>query len=104
MASGLVLALGALPVPAAENLATVPAGTIQRHEIAGTGGAPAETGRFHDQLWQRVARHYIEQNELDATAAEVDEVAAYHREFERRDRALSARKWEVHLASPIDIR
>lgn len=89
-----MLALGAAAAWGAEEVAVILGEEISRAEIAGPGGAPAELQRLHDLVWRRAARHYVEQNGLYATDAEVAEVNAYHREFERKDRAQRARKLE----------
>lgn len=88
------ITLGPLAARGAENVATVLGETIGQAEIAGAGGEPAALGRLLNLVWRRAARHYVEQNGLDATAEEVAELAAYHREFERKDRAQRARKLE----------
>ena len=88
------LAFGPLAAHGAENLATVLGEDISRADIAGPGSAPAELQRLLDLVWRRVSRHYVEQNGLQAEDEEVAEVAAYHREFERKDRAQRARKLE----------
>ena len=88
------ITLGPPAAHGAESVATVLGEAIGRAEVAGAGGEPAELGRLLDLVWRRVARHYVEQNGLDATTGEVAEVAAYHREFERKDRAQRARKLE----------
>jgi hypothetical protein len=88
------LVIGTAAARGSEEVAVVLGEGIVRADFAGAGGAPEELQRFHDLVWGRAARHYVEQNGLDATAGEVAELAAYHREFERRDRAQRARKLE----------
>jgi len=88
------LLFGAPAVRGAEDVATLLGERISRTDFAVPGGAARELQRFLDLVWRHVSRHYIEQNGLYATAEEVEEVAVYHREFERRDRAQRARKLE----------
>lgn len=88
------ITLGPPAAHGAENVATVLGESITQSELAGAGGEPAALRRLLDFVWRRAARHYVEQNGLDATAEEVAELAAYHREFERKDRAQRARKLE----------
>ena len=88
------IALGPPAARGAEDVATVLGESIGRAEIVAPGGERAALGRLLDLVWRRAARHYVEQNGLDATADEVAELAAYHREFERKDRAQRARKLE----------
>jgi hypothetical protein len=91
---GALLGSGAATAGDAEPVVVILGEGISRAGLAGLGGAPGELERLHDLLWRRAARHYVEQNELHATAEEVAELAAYHREFERKDRAQRARKLE----------
>jgi hypothetical protein len=88
------IAFGPLGARGAENVATVLGEPISRSELVGPGGDAAEMKRLFDLVWRRAARRYVEQNGLAATAEEVAELAAYHREFERKDRAQRARKLE----------
>ena len=53
-----------------------------------SGEAPAWVA----EVWQRLARHYIVANGLQATSAELAEVSAYDEAFDRSDRAQRARK------------
>lgn len=85
---------GAPAARGAEDVATLLGERISRADIAGPGGEAQELQRLVDLVWRHVSRRYVEQNGLYATADEVEEVAAYHREFERKDRAQRARKLE----------
>lgn len=88
-----LLALAHPPGLAAEEVASVLGVAIDRSELAvAEGGPPAQAGRLYDLVWPRLVRHYIEQTGLAATEAEVAEAAAYHREFQIKDRAQRARK------------
>lgn len=89
-----VLVLGPVAASDMESVAAILGDGIRRAEIAGPGGAAVELQRLHDLIWRRAVRHYVEQNGLHATDGEVAELAAYHREFERKDRAQRARKLE----------
>lgn len=87
----VVATLAVPPALAADTVATVLGQAISRSEIA-ADGEQAEVTRLHDLLWRRVSRHYIEHHGLAATEAELAEASAYHREYERKDRAQRARK------------
>lgn len=78
----------------AEEVATVLGQGIDRAELDQARDEVDQTRKFLDLVWARVSRHYIEQNRLTASDAEVSEVLAYHREFERKDRIQRARKLE----------
>jgi len=79
----------------AEDVAHVLGVAIDRSELSAAEGDPAAAlGKLYDRVWNAVSRHYIEQNGLAATGAEIAEALAYHREFERKDRAQRARKLE----------
>jgi hypothetical protein len=77
-----------------ERAATVTGVIISRDELAAAPDATAREARLLELIWPRIARHYVARQGLAATPAEVEEVLAYHREFERRDRAQRARKLE----------
>lgn len=79
---------------AAEIAATVLGQDIPRSALPCTEDGAERARRLLELSWPRLARHYIEENGLAATAAEIAEVARHHREFERRDRAQRARKLE----------
>lgn len=107
MRSAFVLLLGAaisLPVGAQgpDRVATVTGTPITRGDFpAGTRATAAEV-RLLELVWPRVASDYVAGHGLVASPAEIDEALAYHREFERRDRAQRARKLEelgVRLAA-----
>jgi len=57
-------------------------------------GGAAELSALYDRVWGAVSRHYVEEHGLAATPEDLAEFAAWHREFERRDRAQRARKLE----------
>lgn len=78
----------------AEELATVLGQGIDRAELDQARDEADRARKFLDLVWARVSRHYIEQNGLTASDAEVSEALAYHREFERKDRIQRARKLE----------
>lgn len=88
----LYLALASVPGRGAESVATVLGEEIARAEIASAGDESAQLAWIHNRVWSRVARHYIEQNGLTVTEAELAEAAAYHREFDSKDRAQRMRK------------
>lgn len=67
---------------------------ITRDELAAVPDGSAREARFLKLIWPRIAGHYVAGQGLAATPAEMEEVLAYHREFERRDRAQRARKLE----------
>jgi hypothetical protein len=72
----------------------VTGGVITRDELAAAPDGTAREARLLELIWPRIAGHYVARQGLAATPAEVEEVLAYHREFERRDRAQRARKLE----------
>lgn len=90
----LALVLAPIPAAGADGVATVLGEEIPRAELAPAEGQIARARKLFDLVWQRVSRHYIAQNGLAATEAELAEAVAYHREFERKDRAQRARKLE----------
>lgn len=97
LANAILCAVLALALPSrlgAEEVATVLGQGIDRAELAQARDEVDQTRKFLDLVWARVSRHYIEQNQLTASDAEVSEVLAYHREFERKDRIQRARKLE----------
>jgi hypothetical protein len=77
-----------------ELAATVTGVVITRDELAAAPEGTAREARLLELIWPRIAGHYVARQGLAATPAEVEEVLAYHREFERRDRAQRARKLE----------
>lgn len=83
------VAVGAQEV---ERVATIVGEDITREEIASAADQQARPARLLELIWRRVAPHYISRRGLSATEAEVAEVAAYDREFRRKDRAQRARK------------
>jgi hypothetical protein len=101
----LIAAVLSLPAAAQgpDRVATVTGVAITRGELAmGAPGVPSEA-RLVDLVWPRIASDYVARQGLAATPAEIEEAAAYHREFERRSRAQRARKLkelEERLAEP----
>ena len=79
---------------ASEGVARVLGAEITRAELEAAGDEPARVARFRDWVWERVYGHYIAEQGLSATAGEIAELLAYHREFERKDRLQRARKLE----------
>jgi hypothetical protein len=67
---------------------------VTRDELAAAADATARETRLLELIWPRIAKHYVARQGLAATPAEVEEILAYHLEFERRDRAQRARKLE----------
>jgi hypothetical protein len=101
----LIAAVLSLPAAAQgpDRVATVTGVAITRGELA--SGAPGVSGeaRLVDLVWPRIASDYVARQGLAATPAEIEEAAAYHREFERRNQAQRARKLkelEERLAEP----
>ena len=77
-----------------DRVATVTGVVITREELAAAPDATARETRLLELIWPRIVGHYVARQGLAATPAEVEEVLAYDREFERRDRAQRARKLE----------
>lgn len=98
MKSPFILLLAGLSLGVAaqgpERAATVTGVVITHDELAAAPEGIARETRLLELIWPRIARHYVDRNGLAATPAEVEEALAYHREFERRDRAQRARKLE----------
>src|SRR5688500_112007 len=87
-----MLSLASMPARGAEGVAWVVGQEIARPELLAAGEEPAQVARLRDLVWVRVARHYIAERGLAATADEIAELQAYDREFDRHDRAQRARK------------
>lgn len=91
-----LLVLAGLSLPAAaqgpEPVASLAGVVISTDELAAVAGASSRAGGLLALMWPRIAAHYTARHGLAATAAEVDEVLAYQREFRRKDRAQRARK------------
>ena len=98
MRSPFILLLAGLSLPVAaqgpERVATVTGVGITRDELAAAPDATARETRLLELIWSRVVGHYVAREGLAATPAEVEEIHAYHREFERKDREQRARKLE----------
>ena len=77
-----------------DRVATVTGVAITQDELAAAAGDTARESRLLGLIWPRIVGHYVVRQGLAATPAEVAEVLAYHREFERKDRAQRARKLE----------
>jgi hypothetical protein len=89
-----VLSCASLPGLGAERVATVLGGDLSRSELETAGDEPAQVARFRDWVWERVFKHYVEEQGLAATASDIEALLAYDREFDRRDRAQRTRKLE----------
>src|SRR5262249_48611364 len=72
--------------------AIVTGAEITRAELESAGEEPAQLALLRDRVWARVYAHYVAERGLSATAEEIAELLAYHREFDRRDRLQRARK------------
>lgn len=94
--TGLLLAALLVPISpetlGAEAAATVLTQVIVPDELDAAQSEEARDARLFELVWQRVARHYIEEKGLAATGAEIADVVDYHREFAARDRVQRARK------------
>ena len=77
-----------------ERIASVLAQDITRGELAADANDLSRTLQLLELIWRRIVPHYVAQQGLAATAAEVAEVAAYDREFVHKDRSQRARKLE----------
>jgi hypothetical protein len=100
LCAALVLAYP--PDLGAEEVARVLGVAIDSSELPAERGEAA-LGKLYDLVWNAVARHYVEQNRLNATQEEIAEVREYEREFNRRDRSQRARKLlelDRRLANP----
>jgi hypothetical protein len=102
----LVLA-GMLSLPLAaqgpERVATVTGVAITQGQLATGAHGVSREARLLELVWPRIASDYVARQKLAATPAEIEEAAAYHREFERRSRVQRARKLkelEDRLAEP----
>ena len=98
MKTPFILLLGGLSLGVAaqgpERAATVTGVVITRDELVAAPEGTALETRLLALIWPRIAGHYVARHGLAATPAEMEAVLAYHREFERRDRAQRARKLE----------
>jgi hypothetical protein len=77
-----------------ERVATAVGTAVTRGELTAGVSAAAGEARLLELIWPRIASDYVARHGLAATPAEIEEVLAYHREFERRDREQRARKME----------
>jgi hypothetical protein len=103
----LLLLAGMLSLPVAaqgpEAVATVAGVAITRGELVEGAHGLSDEARLLDLVWPRIAGDYVTRQGLTATPPELEEAAAYHREFERRSRIQRARKLkelEERLAEP----
>jgi len=87
----LSLPLGA-QVP--DRVATVTGVAITRGELAAGARGTAAEARLLELLWPRIASDFVAAHGLAASPAEIEEALAYHRAFERSDRAQRSRKLE----------
>jgi hypothetical protein len=96
--SPFILLLAGLSLGAAaqgpESAATVTGVVITRDELTADPDATSREARLLKLIWPHIAGHYVARHGLAATPAEIEEALAYHREFERKDRAQRARKLE----------
>ena len=97
MRSAFILLLGAvlsLPLGAQtpERVATVTGTAVTRGDLTSGAGAVSAEARLLEILWPRIAGDYVAGHGLAASPAEIEEALAYHRAFERSDRAQRARK------------
>jgi hypothetical protein len=90
----LLAALSCAPALATGPVATILGQELSRTELEAGGDEAAQAIRFHAWVWKRVFRHYVTEHGLDARPEEIQELLAYDREFERKDRAQRARKLE----------
>ena len=77
---------------AAEVAARVTGAEITRAELETAGDEAAQVVLLREWVWERIYAHYVAEHGLSATAREVAELLAYHREFDRRDRLQRTRK------------
>lgn len=77
-----------------EIVASVLGTTITRSQLAAAQDDRPRARKLLALIWEHVAPHYISKNELGATLPEIEELAAYDREFDAKDRAQRARKLE----------
>jgi hypothetical protein len=77
-----------------DRVATVTGIAITGADLASGAAAVPREVRLLELIWPRIVGDYVAGHGLAASSAEIEEVAAYHREFERRDRAQRARKLE----------
>jgi hypothetical protein len=91
----LVIVLAVAALTPATALAEHPVVSVLGETLTHDAVAPAGELQAADLalfLRDRIFRHYVAQHGLTATPAELDELADYYAEFERRDRAQRARK------------
>jgi len=89
----LIIALflpAAIPAAADERVASLLGEDIMRGQLARDGRGVAQ--QFAALIWPRIARHYVDNHGLNATAAELAELQAYDDAFEKKDRAQRKRK------------
>ncbi len=75
-----------------DRVATVTGIAITRGDLASGAAAVPREARLLELIWPRIASDYVAGHGLSATPAEIEEVIAYHLEFERRDRLQRTRK------------
>lgn len=86
----VALLLPAISAAADERVASLLGEDILRGQLAQDGREPAQ--RFAALIWPRIARHYVDEHGLNATAEELAELKAYDDAFEKKDRAQRKRK------------
>ena len=89
LGAAVSLPLGA---QAPDRVATVTGMAITRADLAAGDRASAGEARLLELLWPRIASDFVAGHGLAASQAEIEEALAYHRAFERSDRAQRARK------------
>ena len=88
--AGLLCAGAAAQEP--EVVATVLDARITRSDLAAATDDRPRARKLLALIWDHVAAHYIASRGLEATDAEIAELAAYDRRFEAKDRSQRARK------------
>ena len=73
-------------------VATVLEARITRSDLAAATDDRPRARKLLALIWDHVAAHYIATRSLEATEAEIAELAAYDKRFEKQDRSQRARK------------
>jgi hypothetical protein len=82
----------AAPAQNPEVVATVLDATITRSNLAAVTDDRPRARKLLALIWDHIAPHYIAHRGLEATDAEIAELAAYDKRFETMDRSQRARK------------
>ena len=88
----LAVLLGSAPALQAQGAAMVLGEEISMAELAAAGDEAAQTARLRDRVLASLIGRYVAERKLGATPAEIAELLAYNREFDRRDRLQRTRK------------